>query len=154
MLLGSDAGREPLTRRALDTIGPDVARLLVELGNHPAEALLVRVRALAALVHYPSQDTRSFLAGLLHEPALAGAGIALRAQALRSLGRAFGEDAVDAVAALREDPAPDVRAAVAEGLGDTGSERARQVLEVWLPNEPVIAVRAAIDAGLRRLRGF
>jgi hypothetical protein len=43
---------------------------------------------------------------------------------------------------------------VAEGLGDTGSERARQVLEVWLPNEPVIAVRAAIDAGLRRLRGF
>jgi HEAT repeat protein len=153
MLLGSPQAR--LSRAALDHVGPDVPRLLVDIANHPAEAAQVRVRALSGLVFYPTPDARSFLGGLLHEPTLSrtAAGAQLRAEALRTLGH-FGEDSVETIAALREDPAPEVRAAAAEGLGHTRSEQARQVLEAWLGLEPSLPVRAAIDAGLRRLRGY
>lgn len=145
-----------LSRAALDHVGPEVPRLLVDIANHPAETTAVRVRALTALAFYPTPDIRSFLAGLLHEPALTGspAGTMLRAEALRSLGKGFGEDAVEDLAALREDPSPTVRAAAAEGLGHTRSEVARQLLEAWLGAEPTLPVRAAIDDGLRRLRGY
>jgi HEAT repeat protein len=154
MLLGA---HEPLIARpALDRVGPDVARLLVDIASHPAERPTVRVRAVGALSLYPNPDTRGFLGSLLHEPTLTGnpLGTLLRAQAVRSLGSGFGESSVDAIAGLRGDPSPEVRQAVALGLGESGSARARLVLEAWLPIEPALGVREAIDKGLRRLRGY
>jgi HEAT repeat protein len=154
MLLGA---YEPLlVRAALDRVGPDVPRLLVDVASHPSERPTVRARAVAALGLYPSPDMRGYLSGLLHEPSLIGTplGTLLRAQAIRSLGLAFGDSAVDAIAALRGDPSSDVRQAVALGLGASGSARARLILEAWIALEPSLGVREAIDKGLRRLRGF
>ena len=154
MVLGA---REPLlVRLALDRIGPDVPRLLIDIASHPAERSTVRARALKALALYPGPNVRDFLGSLLHEPTLSGnvAGNSLRSEAVRSLGRGFGESAIDAIAALRGDTAPGVREAVALALGDTGSERAKRILEAWISLEPTIVVREAIDKGLLRLRGF
>jgi hypothetical protein len=144
-----------LTRESLDRIGPDVAELLVDILNTPDAFLKVRVRACAGLGLYPSQQSFDVLRELLHERSLIGTelGVQLRRQALRSLGKGFGDRAVDDIIHLRGDPEPLVREAVAHALGDAGSERALPMLETWLSVEPVLHVRMAVDSTVARLRG-
>lgn len=144
-----------LQRAALDTIGPDVEQLLIDIAGGPRERPTVRVRAVAALALYPSVGTRAYLRAQLMEPAWTGSALGrqMRAQALRSLGRAFGDSSVDDIASLRDDPDPQVRLAVARALVDAGSERAVPVLEAWLPNEMEFNVRDAVDRALDKLRG-
>lgn len=144
-----------LTREALDRIGPDVAELLVDILNTPDAFVKVRVRACAGLGLYPSQQSFDVLRELLHERSLIGTelGIQLRRQALRSLGKGFGDRAVDDIIHLRTDPEPLVREAVAHALGDAGSVRALPMLETWLSVEPVLHVRMAVDSTVARLRG-
>jgi hypothetical protein len=144
-----------LTREGLDRIGPDVPTLLVDVMNAPAESVRVRVRACAGLAFYPTQQSFDVLRSLLHERSLIGTelGLQLRRQALRSLGRAFGDRAVDEILPLRNDPEPLVREAVAHALSDAGSLRPLTVLETWLSDEPVLHVRMAVDRAVSRLRG-
>lgn len=151
------AAYEPDFRKSVfDTIGPDVPRLLVDIASHPAERPTVRKRAVAALALYPNENTRGFLLGMLHERNVADQnfGLLMRAQALRSLGKAFGDGEVDSIASMKNDPSTDVRAAVAHALGDTRSKKARLILETWLEQEPHLAVKLAVDKALKRLRGF
>lgn len=144
-----------LTREALDQIGPDVPQLLVDLVNAPDAAVKVRVRACAGLGLYPTQQSFDVLRTLLHERLLIGTevGLQLRRQALRSLGRGFGDRSVDDIVHLRNDPEPLVREAVAHALSDAGSARPLPMLETWLSIEPVLHVRMAVDAAVSRLRG-
>lgn len=144
-----------LTRDSLDRIGPDVAELLVDILNTPDAFAKVRVRACAGLALYPSQQSFDVLRELLHERSLMGTelGIQLRRQALRSLGRGFGDRAVNDIIHLRNDPEPLVREAVAHALGDAKAERALPMLETWLSAEPVLHVRMAVDSTVARLRG-
>ncbi|HRE91373.1 MAG TPA: HEAT repeat domain-containing protein [Myxococcota bacterium] len=144
-----------LTRESLDRIGPDVAELLVDILNTPDAFVKVRVRACAGLGLYPSQQSFDVLRELLHERSLIGneLGVQLRRQALRSLGKGFGDRAVDDIIHLRNDPEPLVREAVAHALGDAGSVRALPMLETWLSVEPVLHVRMAVDSTVARLRG-
>jgi len=151
-----NAHEPELRRSVLDTIGPDVGRLLVDVASHPKERPTVRVRAVTALVNYPTEDTRSFLQSLLHERNLTGSdfGDVMRGQAIRCLGRAFGETSVDVIASLRGDTSRTIRSAVARGLGETGSAKAQLILESWLGQEEAISVKQAIDRGLLKLRGY
>jgi len=139
---------------ALARIGPDVGELLVDIMNTPREAVRVRVRAVAALAFYPSEATYDVLTSLLHERAHNGTelGLQLRRQALRSLGRGFGDRAVEAMLHLRNDPEPLVREAVALGLLDAGSIRVLPTLETWLSVEPHLAVKIALDRAVNRLK--
>jgi HEAT repeat protein len=148
---------EPEFRKAVfDTIGPDVPRLLVDIANHPKERATVRTRAVAALANYPNENTRAYLLGLLHERSLMenDLGLLMRSQALRTLGKAFGDGEVENIAALKNDRSQDVRAAVAHALGDSRSKKARLILETWLEQETNLAVKLAVDKALQRLRGF
>ncbi|MFO0748097.1 MAG: HEAT repeat domain-containing protein [Myxococcota bacterium] len=144
-----------LDRATLDSIGPEVPQMLIDIAGKPRERATVRVRALAALAFYPTVFTQAFLRAQLWERGWIGTplGVQMRAQAMRSLGRAFGENAVDDIAALKDDPDPLVRAAVATALVDAGSPNAVPLLESWLPNESVFTVRDAVDRALQKLRG-
>lgn len=141
-----------LTRNGLDALGPNTDELLINIANAPRAAATVRVRALAGLAFYPNDATYAFLTSLLNERNLIGndTGLRMRRQALRSLG-VFGERAVDDLLSLKTDPEAGIRQAVALALGDTGSERALPVLELWLTTEPVLSVREAVDRAVNQL---
>jgi hypothetical protein len=142
-------------RALLDKVGPDVNRVLVHIAEDPNTRSRIRVRAVSALAVYPSTRTSQFLAGLLYEPELMGTpgGTAIRRQALRSLGYAFGGEMVHTIAGLRNDADPQIREAVAHALGDTRSHHALEVLDSWLPLEQELFVRLAVDRSISRLRG-
>ena len=142
-----------LNRRVLDTVGPDVNELLIDIAGHPRETEIVRAHAVAALSVYPSGRTRAYLRGLLHERTLIGTrfGNRVRAQAVRSLALAFGDEAIDDVVPLRSDTDPQIREAVARALGDTRSHYAMPILTTWLSQENVLHVRVAIDDAILRI---
>lgn len=145
----------PLNRRSLDTVGRDINLVLVRIADLPRVDDVVRVRAVAALGLYPSRMTLDYLSSLLHERSLIGTalGTRLRRQAVRSIGVGFGDRAPDLVLALQRDPEPRIREAVAHAIGDSGSTHAIAALNAWLPNEPVLTVRLAIDSAIDTLRG-
>lgn len=145
----------PLNRVALDELGPNTDELLIDIANAPREKTTVRVRALAGLGYYPADSTYAFLSSLLNERNLIGnaEGTRMRAQAIRTLGWSFGDRAVDELLPLRAAEEPAVRRAVAQALGDSESQRALPVLELWLSTERDIAVRAAVDEAVNTLRG-
>jgi HEAT repeat protein len=144
-----------LDKRTLDEIGSDTVELLIDIANTRADAPKVRVRALAGLGYYPTQDSYAFLTSLLNERNLIGSaeGLQMRRQAIRSLGRAFGDRAVDDLLSLRHDDQAGIRQSVAQALGDTGSERALPDLELWLSTEQDLTVRIAVDTAVNQLRG-
>jgi HEAT repeat protein len=151
------AAYEPVMKRSVfDSVGPDVPRLLIDIASHPKEAPTVRQRAVSALALYPSAATRGFLLSLLNDRNLLATtyGLVVKAQALRSLGRAFGDTEVDTLASYRSDPEVQIRAGAAYGLGDSKSKKARLVLETWLAQEDNLTVKHAIDRALTALRGF
>jgi len=145
-----------LGRNVLDSIGPDVHRLLIEIADYPRGRLDIRARALAGLAFYPTPRTLAYLRTMINERTLRGTrdGNHLRRQALRSLGLGFGEVAIADLLAHQRDTDPMVRTAVAQALGDTESVYAAQHLEQWLDLERDMQVRVAIDRALNRLRGL
>lgn len=149
-----DSHELKLTRESLDRIGDEVPQLLVDLVNTPDATVKVRVRACAGLGLYPTEQNFDVLRALLHERSLIGTelGIQLRRQALRSLGRAFGDRGVDDIIHLKNDSEPLIREAVAHALSDAGSARPLAMLETWLSVEPVLHVRMAVDAAVARLK--
>lgn len=144
-----------LKRADLDELGPNTVELLIDIANTPRDAAKVRVRALAGLGLYPSEDSYSFLTSLLNERNLIGNpnGLQMRRQAIRSLGRAFGERALDELMTFKNDEQAGVRQAVAQALGDSRSPRALPVLELWLTTEQDLLVRDAVDRAVNQLRG-
>ncbi len=144
-----------LDKRTLDGIGSDTVELLIDIANTRADTPRVRVRALAGLGYYPTEDSYSFLTSLLSERNLIGNadGLQMRRQAIRSLGRAFGDRAVDQLLSMRHDEQPGIRQSVAQALGDSGSERALPELELWLTTEQDLTVRIAVDTAVNLLRG-
>ncbi len=142
------------TRAVLDRIGPDVEKILIRLASHPKVRPTVRVRATETLGLYPTRDAGGFLRSLLQEPSLSGTptGRLLRRAAMSALALAFGPAAVPDIAPLREDADPQIREGCARALGATGAATAKPILDAWLPHEPELFVRTAIDAALSTLR--
>lgn len=141
-------------RRLLDSVGEDVNRQLVHIASDPKVRPTIRSRAVASLAVYPSARTRDYLQSLLYERALEGttAGVQLRRQAIRSLAWAFREAVVNTLSGLRQDADPQIREATAHALGDTRSPAAERILDAWLPHEPELFVRLAVDRSLDRIR--
>ena len=142
-----------VNRKAFDRIGPEVNRLLVNISGDPRQRPTVRVRATAALSVFPSERTRRYLNGVLFDPDLMKNqfGLLQRREAMMSLGAAFKEDAVQSLAGFHDDKDPQIREGCARALGISGSKRALTTLNSWLPNEPEIFVRQAIDEAIEKL---
>ncbi|MCB9727431.1 MAG: HEAT repeat domain-containing protein [Deltaproteobacteria bacterium] len=141
-------------RKSLEGLGAEVNKLLVDIAGDPGQEATTRQRAVGALAVFPSTRSRQFLAGVVFERSFIGTplGTLLRREALRSLARAFRESAVHTLASVRDDPNPQIREACARALGDTGSDTALVELDAWLPNEPQLFVRVAIDEAIDAIR--
>jgi hypothetical protein len=141
-------------KRALDGLGGEINKLLVDVAGDPSMLATIRQRAVGALALYPSARSRQFLTSVIFERAFTGnaLGTLLRREALRSLGRGFGESMVSTLASVRSDSNPQIREACARALGDTMSDDAMTELAAWLPNEPELFVRVAIDEATDAIR--
>lgn len=156
---------------ALDTIdavmGPSAATELSDLAADPDNDSGLRLRAIRALAHYPTDESRATLYGLIGSlgGATDGADVLLLRAAIEALGAIGGPNAVptitpflsvgstpDVCAGLR-----DVRATAADALRVIGSPtavpplRARQV--PGPDEEPCEQVSFAITEALRALLG-
>ena len=110
--------------KLLRRVGPDVNKLLIEASGNPGLRPRVRNHAVMALSVFPSEQTRKYLDSLLMEPSLKGTptGTLIRRQALRSLGKGFGDVVVVPISNLKDDPDPQIRIAVAQ-LSNTRETR-------------------------------
>ena len=142
--------------RVLKRIGTEreLTRQLIYISGWKRYRSVIRVRALATLALFPTDDVYKYLLSVVHERDNVGhtLGLLLRKQALRSLGRGFGNRAISDLVAVRSDPNAQIREGVAQGLGDTRSSAAIVHLEAWLPNEKELFVRVAIDNALEIVR--
>ncbi len=143
-------------KRSLDGMGREINKLLVEVAGDPTMPPTTRQRAVGALAVYPTTRSRQFLTSIVFERAFTGnaLGTLLRREALRSLGRAFGESVVNTLTSVRSDSNPQIREACARALGDTMSDDAMAELAAWLPNEPELFVRVAIDEATDAIRRY
>tara|TARA_Y100001934_G_scaffold216835_1_gene257327 strand:- start:108 stop:686 length:579 start_codon:yes stop_codon:yes gene_type:complete len=141
------------SRKILDKISHDTNRLLIRVSGYKALRPTLRVRAIAALSLYPTQQTQRYLLGLFHERSLkkTNTGLLIRRQALRSAASAFGVEVVDEIKALRSDNDPNIRDAVAHALGDTKLASLIPYLKAWLPHENTYLVRGSIERSIDRL---
>jgi len=142
-------------RPTLDRLGPprEISNHLVHFSGDPKLRPTLRQRAIAALRVYPSQRTRTILEGLLYDPDLkTAAGVGLRREALLSLAIAFREQAVTPISNHRDDANPQIREACARALGATQSRGALPLLDAWLPHEPELFVRLAVDNAIAHIR--
>ena len=138
----------------LRAIGPDTNRLLVHVSSDPNMRPSIRQNAVRSLVVFRSERTQRFLQTMLYDPDLSGTphGTILRRQAMLTYGTAFRGKAVSALAHLARDADPQIREGAAQALGATGTEAARRILDAWLPHEPELFVRLAVDRALEAMR--
>ena len=142
-----------VNRKAFDRIGSEVNRLLVLISGDPRQRATVRVRATSGLSVYPSERSLRYLNGVLFERELKKSrfGLIQRREAMMSLGIAFGAKAIQTLKGFHGHEAPQIREGCAHALGMTRSKAALPILNAWLPNEPEIFVRQAIDKAIENL---
>jgi HEAT repeat protein len=141
-------------KKIMEEIGRDVNRLLVHIASNPHHRPTVRQRAYSALSVYPTTRTRKFLETSLFDPNLKAKspGTALRREAMRSLAIAFGASTVTILDDFMNDDEAQIREGVAHAMGLTKCKEALTLLEAWLPNEPELFVRLAVDRAIESLR--
>lgn len=127
------------------TLGAATLDVLIELYDDTNEAPFVRMRTLVAAQHYPVPAARTFLK---RAAAARGQSDLFVRQALISLGRAFGERAIDDVRPYLSHADADVREGAALSLSRINTEAARAALRDRLPRERSELVRAALQRGL------
>lgn len=143
-------------RKAFDRLGPatEITDHLVLFVTDPKLPPTVRQRAIASLKLYPGRRTQRVLEALLYDPELRNrTGTPLVREAMRSLAVAFRAGAITALNNHREDPNPQIREGCAHALGLTGSPNALPILDAWLPHEPELFVRLAVDNAIAHIRG-
>ncbi len=143
-----------VSEKILRSIGPDTNRLLVHVAGDPNVRPSIRQNALRSLVVFPGDRTQRYLETVLYDPELSGTpqGTVLRRQAMLSYGTAFHGKAVSALAPLARDTDAQIREGAAQALGATQAEAARRILDSWLPHEPELFVRLAVDRALEGMR--
>ena len=145
-----------VNRKAFDRIGPakEIVDHLILFVGDPKLRPTVRQRAIASLRVYPGTRIQKVLESLLYDPELQdGPGVALRREAMRSLAIAFRSGAVVALSNHRDATNPHIREGCAHALGLTKSTNALPILDAWLPHEPELFVRLAVDNAIAHIRG-
>ncbi len=127
-------------------MGSDTLGVLIELYNDTHEAPFVRMRTLVAAQYYPIPAARTFLNAAAAAP---GQSDLFVRQALLSLGRAFGERAIDDVRPYLTHADADVREGAVLSLSRINTDAARAVLRNRLPRERSELVRTAMQRALR-----
>lgn len=129
----------------LRALGPDTLRVLIELYAAPDAPPWVRLRAIAAVGHYPEPATRTFLLAVARAE---GQSDLLVREAVLALGRAFGEHAIADVRPFLSHREPVVREAAGMALGRIATPRAVDLLRARIVAERDPGVRRALDRSL------
>jgi HEAT repeat protein len=144
-------------RKLFDRLGrsKEIVDHLVHFVSDPGLKPSLRLRATASLRVYPATRTEKFLSSLLYDPTLQNThGVALRREAMLSLGIAFRGRAITPLSNHRDDKNPQIREGCARALGATRSTDALPLLDAWLPHEPELFVRLAVDKAIEYIRGL
>lgn len=132
-------------RETLGALGPDTERVLMALARDPGERGYVRLRAVGALAHFPTDRAQAFLLGVARDGELDPLFVR---EAVLALGRGFGKRAVAQVAPFLRHDDPAVRRAAARALAMAGTPRAREHMRKHLAHEPSPSIRRAIERWL------
>lgn len=127
-------------------LGPSTLGVLIELYDDPNEAPFVRMRTLVAARYYPVPAARTFLNAAA---SARGQSDLFVRQALLSLGRAFGERAIEDVRPYLSHADADVREGAVLSLSRINTDAARAALRDRLPRERSELVRSALQRALR-----
>ena len=142
-------------RKIFDRLGPpkEMVDHLVNFATDPKLTPKIRKRAIGALRVYPGTRTEKFLTSLLYDPTLqTKAGVLMRREAMLALAVAFRGRAITALSNHRDAEDPQIREGCARALGATRSPDALPILDAWLPHEPELFVRLAVDKAQEYIR--
>lgn len=123
-------------------LGNETVGVLAEMYNDPATPAYVRYRAIYAVANYPIDATRTFLLAVARAPGQND--LHIRA-ALVSLGRAFGDRAIEDVRPFLEHREPVVREGAIQALDRIGTPRAVTLLRTRLTTEPARHLRTRLE---------
>lgn len=133
------------TREHVLAMGPDAASLLRSLHDDANEPAFVRLRSLSALRYFPTETNRRYLARV----ASRGTSLLFAREAILSLGRGFGDRALDDVRPFLDRSEKMLREAAIRSLGHMREPRARTALEGHRVREREPRLRALVDQMLR-----
>lgn len=143
MLSAFEEGPSAETWQAL---GPETLVVLEQLYDDEGQQPFVRLRAIHAAGHFPSEASRSFLKRVaMREGQL---DLHVRA-ALRTMARAFGESALADIRPFLSHRETVIREGAVLALGTIATPRARTLLQSRLSVERNEAVKATLQRTLR-----
>ena len=128
-------------------LGPEAAQVLVSIAKAKQERPSRRARAISALAHFPTPETRTFLETIASDPTLK---TVLRRKALRALSHAYQGEALAFVQGFVAVEDKHLREAAVKSLAEIGTPQARLILEERRKVESAAFVRETIEKSLRR----
>lgn len=131
----------------LRAMGPETVATLAALYNDSSRPGYVRLRTIAAAGAFHTEAARTFLRAVLTLPGQSDLYIR---QGLLSLGRAFGDEAIEEIRPYLTRPEVLVREGAVISLSRIGSTRALDALRARVALEGDVNVRERIEASLRR----
>lgn len=140
---------EPATAADLAALGADVGVELQGIARDTNVLPTQRGNALVALGHYPSDDVRSLLSGVLRDN---GGNKLLRRKACTGLAVGFGDAAVPELVAIFAENDTMMSTAVVQALGTIGTPTAKSALEEQLASEKNNSVRTALSTSIARIK--
>jgi len=142
MLSAFEAGPSAAQWQAL---GPETLSVLEQLYDDEGQQPFVRLRAVQAAGHFPSDTSRAFLKRVASE----GQNDLLIRAALRTLARAFGGTALGDIRPFLTHRTASVREGAVLALGAIETPRARFLLRSRLERERDPTVKATLQRTLR-----
>ncbi len=143
MLSAFEDGPSAETWRAL---GPETLVVLEQLYDDEGQQPFVRLRAIQAAGHYPTEDSRAFLKRVATREGQLD--LHVRA-AIRTMARAFGDSALADIRPFLTHRATAVREGAVLALGTIATPRARTLLRARLNVERNETVKATLQRTLR-----
>jgi len=143
MLSAFEGGPSP---EAWEALGPETLVVLEQLYDDEGQQPFVRLRAVQAAGHYPTEASRAFLKRVATQE---GQNDLLIRAALRTMARAFGHSALADIRPFLDHRATAVREGAVLALGALTTPRARALLEARLDVERNEAVKATLQRTLR-----
>lgn len=131
---------------AWEALGPETLTVLEQLYDDEGQPPYVRLRAVQATGHFPSESTRTFLKRVATQE---GQNDLLIRAAVRTMARAFGSSALADIRPFLTHRATAVREGAVLALGSLESSRARALLQARLDVERNTTVRAMLQRTLR-----
>lgn len=140
---------EPATAADFAALGADVGIELQAIARDTDVLPTQRGNALVALGHYPSDDARSLLSGVLRDNS---ANKLLRRKACSGLALGFGDAAVPELVAVFAENDTMMSTAAVQALGALGTPAAKLALEEQLSAEKNASVRTALSSSIARIK--